>query len=85
MKRLWLIPVVLCAALVPVAAVLAAGNQNAFDSVVSSFETEYHVHATRVPLMGLVSFISHAATRGASAACTSLKLKVSRSRSTEKS
>jgi hypothetical protein len=63
MKRLWLIPVVLCAALVPAAVVLAS-SEDSFDSVVSSLESQYHVHATRVPLMGLVSFISHTATHG---------------------
>jgi len=63
MKRLWLIPAVLCVVLIPVAAVLAS-SEDAFDSVVSSLEREYQVHATRVPLMGLVSFISNTATRG---------------------
>jgi hypothetical protein len=63
MKRLWLIPVALCVVLVPVAAVLAS-SEDAFDSVVSSVEREYHVHATRIPLMGLVSLISNSATRG---------------------
>ncbi len=63
MKRLWLIPVVLCVALVPAAVVLAS-SEDAFDSVVSSLESEYHVHATRVPLMGLVSLISNTATGG---------------------
>ena len=63
MKRLWLVPVVFCVVLVPVAAVLAS-SENAFDSVVGSVEREYHVHATRIPLMGLVSFISHTATHG---------------------
>jgi hypothetical protein len=63
MKPLWLIPVVFCVALVPVVVVLASG-EDAFDSVVSSLESAYHVHATRVPLMGLVSLISHTATRG---------------------
>ncbi len=63
MKRLWLVPIVLCVVLVPVAVVLAS-SENAFDGVVGSIESEYHVHATRVPLMGLVSLISNTATRG---------------------
>lgn len=64
MKRLWLIPVVLVALLVPAAAVLAGSGQGAFDGVVSSIESRYHVHATRVPFMGVLSLISHKATHG---------------------
>jgi hypothetical protein len=63
MKRLWLIPVVFCAVLIPAAAVLAASG-DAFDGVVGSIESEYHVHATRIPFMGLVSLISRGATHG---------------------
>ena len=64
MKRLWLIPAILCIVLIPAAAVLASGGENAFDSVVSSIERDYHVHATRIPFMGLVNFISYSATQG---------------------
>ncbi|HUV71099.1 MAG TPA: hypothetical protein VMW15_15680 [Terracidiphilus sp.] len=64
MKRLWLIPVVLVALLVPAAVVLAGSGEGAFDGVVSSIESRYHVHATRIPFMGVLSLISHKATHG---------------------
>jgi hypothetical protein len=63
MNRLWLVLVVLCLVLIPAAVVLASGGDG-FDSVVSSIESEYHVHATRIPFMGLVSLISRGATHG---------------------
>jgi hypothetical protein len=57
-----------CAALcvmltVPWWVVRAAGG-GGFDGVVSSIEGRYHVHATRIPLMGLASFVAGAATHG---------------------
>jgi hypothetical protein len=63
MRRLIWIPIA-CAALVISVAVIAAGAESGFDAVVSSLEQQYHVHATRVPLMGLVSLISRKATKG---------------------
>ncbi len=64
MKRLWLIPVVLCLVLIPSAIVMAANGGSGFDGVVGSVESRYHVHATRIPFMGLVSLISRKATHG---------------------
>ena len=46
--------------LIPVV-VLAAGGDGGFNGVVSSIESRYHVHATRIPFMGLVSLISRKA------------------------
>lgn len=64
MKRgLWLIPVMSVALLVPVA-VLAGSGEGGFDEVVHSIETRYHVRATRIPFLGLVSLVSRKATRG---------------------
>jgi hypothetical protein len=63
MRRLILIPVCFVALLVPVV-VLAAGGEGGFNGVVSSIESRYHVHATRIPFLGLVSFISRKATDG---------------------
>ena len=63
MRRLILIPVCFVALLVPVV-VLAAGGEGGFNGVVSSIESRYHVHATRIPFLGLVSFISRRATNG---------------------
>lgn len=48
------------ALIVPVA-VLASGS-GGFDGVVRSIEHTYNVHATRIPFMGLISFISRKAT-----------------------
>jgi hypothetical protein len=62
MRRLLLIPVCFVALLVPVA-VLAGGGEG-FDGVVRTIETRYHIHATRIPLLGLVSFVSRKATNG---------------------
>ena len=64
MKRLWLIPAALCIVLVPTAVVLAGNGGSGFDGVVNSVESRYHVHATRIPFMGLVSLVSRAATHG---------------------
>jgi len=61
MRRLWLIPVAIVVLLVPVA-VLAGSGQGGFDGVVRSVESRYHVRATRIPFLGLVSLISKAAT-----------------------
>ena len=63
MRRFILIPVCFVALFVPVV-VLAAGGEGGFNGVVNSIETRYHVHATRIPFMGLVSFISRRATNG---------------------
>lgn len=55
----------ICAAalIVPVA-VLASGGEGGFDGVVRSIEHTYHVRATRIPFMGLISFVSGGVTRG---------------------
>lgn len=63
MKRLILFPICFVALAVPVV-VLASGAQGGFDGVVSSIETRYHVHAQRIPFLGLISLISHKATNG---------------------
>jgi hypothetical protein len=63
MKRLIFTLICFVALAVPVV-VLASGAQGGFDSVVSSIETRYHVHAQRIPFLGLISLISHKATNG---------------------
>ena len=60
MRRLLLIPVCFVALLVPVA-VLAGGGEG-FDGVVRTIEGRYHIHATRIPFLGLISFVSRKAT-----------------------
>jgi hypothetical protein len=63
MRRLWIVPIAFVVLLVP-ATVMAGGGQGGFDGVVHSIESRYHVHATRIPFMGLMSFISARATHG---------------------
>ncbi len=63
MRRFLLIPVCFVALLIPVV-VLAGGGDGGFDGVVRTIETRYHVHVTRIPFIGLVSFISRRATHG---------------------
>ena len=63
MRRLWLIPIVLIALMVPVG-VLAGSGEGGFDSVVHSIEARYHVRATRIPFLGLVNLVSRKATHG---------------------
>lgn len=63
MKRFILFPICFIALAVPVV-VLANGAQGSFDSVVDTLETRYHVHAQRIPFLGLISMISHKATSG---------------------
>ncbi|MGA2673804.1 MAG: hypothetical protein ABSE99_11310 [Terracidiphilus sp.] len=63
MKRLWWIPIVFLALLAP-AAVLAGSGEGGFEGVVSSIESRYHVRATRIPFLGLVSMVSKKATHG---------------------
>ena len=60
MKRLVLIPICFFALLVPVA--LLAGSGDGFNGVVQTLETRYHVHATRIPFMGFISFVARHTT-----------------------
>jgi hypothetical protein len=55
MRRFVFVLVCFVAMLVPVA-VLASGGEGGFNGVVRTLETKYHVHATRIPLLGLISF-----------------------------
>ena len=61
MRKLLLIPICFFALAVPVV-VLANGVNGGFDQVVSSIEARYHVHADRIPLLGLVNFVARAST-----------------------
>ena len=63
MRRFLFIPVCFVALLVPVV-VLAGGGEGGFDGVVRTIETKYHVRATRIPFIGLISFVSRQATHG---------------------
>lgn len=62
MRKLLMIPTCFFALAVPVV-VLANGVSGGFDQVVSSIETRYHVHADRIPLLGLVSLVARTSTR----------------------
>ena len=61
MRRLIWIPICFVALLIPVV-VLAGNGEGGFDGVVNSIESRYHAHATRIPLLGLISIISRKAT-----------------------
>jgi hypothetical protein len=51
--------------LVAVVSVIAMAPRRAgFDGVVNSIESRYHVHATQIPMMGMVSVIALGATHG---------------------
>lgn len=60
MKRFWLVPIVLAALVIPT--VVLAGSGEGFDGVVRSIESRYHVRASRIPFLGLVSLIARKAT-----------------------
>lgn len=62
MRALVWIPVGILALAAPV--VVLAGSDSGFDGVVSSIESRYHAHATRIPLMGIMSLVAHKATHG---------------------
>jgi len=73
LNRLWLLPIGVIALALP-AAVLAGGGEGGFNGVVHSIEGRYHVHATRIPFLGLISFVSKKATHAALPTCTWPKL-----------
>src|ERR1700722_5738868 len=61
MKRFILFAIGFVTRAIPVV-VLASGAEGGFDSVVNTIETRYHVHAQRIPFIGLLSLISHKAS-----------------------
>lgn len=66
-KHFW-IPVgcaALCVVLTaPWWVVRAAGGEGGFDGVVNTIQSRYRMRATRIPLMGLASFVANAASHG---------------------
>lgn len=54
--------VVLLFAFVPFSAALAAKSDTGFDAVVHAIEGRYQVHATHLPMMGLVKMVAHHAS-----------------------
>jgi hypothetical protein len=62
MTRAGWVPVCLVVLILPV--LVFAGGGTGFDSVVSSIETRYHAHATRIPFLCIASLVAHTATRG---------------------
>jgi hypothetical protein len=61
MKRLLIFLIVFAALLIPVT--VLAGGEGGFDGVVSSIESRYHVRATRIPFMSLISLVAGKATQ----------------------
>lgn len=62
MRRLLWIPLVLVALILP--ATVLAGSGDGFNGVVGSLESRYHAHATRIPMMGLISLFARAGSHG---------------------
>jgi hypothetical protein len=52
------------AVMTPAILLAMGGGGGGFDPVVHSIESRYHVHANKIPFMGLVSCIAHVATHG---------------------
>ncbi|HLY43255.1 MAG TPA: hypothetical protein VKR52_18735 [Terracidiphilus sp.] len=61
MRRFVWVPVCFVALLVPVV-VLASGAEGGFNDVVNTIESRYHVHATRIPFLGLISLVASRST-----------------------
>jgi hypothetical protein len=59
-----LIPLGLAAVMTPAIMLAASGSGQGFDAVVNSIESRYHVHATRIPFMSLISGIAGLSTHG---------------------
>jgi hypothetical protein len=64
MRKLVLIPIFAIALMVPLA-VLASAGEGGFNGVVHNIEHQYHVRATRIPMMGLISLVARSASHGA--------------------
>jgi hypothetical protein len=65
MKRLLLLTFALAfVALAATAVVMASQSGNEFEGMVHAIETRYHAHATRIPLMGVVSAVAHLGSKG---------------------
>jgi len=61
MRTMVVVPMALALLAAPIA-VLAGGGEAGFNGVVHSIEDRYHAHATRIPFMGLMSFVAARAT-----------------------
>ncbi|HUX27145.1 MAG TPA: hypothetical protein VMV39_00090 [Terracidiphilus sp.] len=58
---LWVL--VCCVALLVPVVVLAGNDDGGFDGVVSSIESRYHVRATRIPFLSVITLMSRTAAR----------------------
>lgn len=63
MRRFLWLPILIVALAIP-AAVMASGEEDRFDKVLTAVEGKYRVKATRVPMMGLVTFVARKASHG---------------------
>jgi hypothetical protein len=54
----------IAAAMTPAILLAAGGAGGGFDSVVRGIESRYHVHANKIPFMGLISLVAGHATHG---------------------
>jgi len=66
-QRTWFAVLVLLglvAVMAPAIVLAAGGGGQGFDAVVTGIESRYHVHATRIPFMGLISVVAGISTHG---------------------
>ncbi len=63
MRRFLWIAAALCALSVPVV-VLAGNGGSGFNGVVSTIGHRYHAHATRIPFLGIISFVARHVSHG---------------------
>jgi len=54
----------IAAAMTPAILLAASGSGGGFDAVVRSIESRYHVHASKIPFLGLMSLVADHATHG---------------------
>lgn len=52
------------AVMTPAILLAASGSGTGFEAVVHGLESRYHVHATKIPFMGLISLVAGHATHG---------------------
>lgn len=64
MRALILVPVCAATLAVPVTVLAGAGDYG-FNSVVDAIQSQYHVRATRIPFMGLISLVARKTSHGA--------------------
>jgi len=60
MRRLLWVPIIALVLVAPI--IVHAGSSSGFNGVVDAIESRYHAHATRIPLMAVISLVAHKTT-----------------------